>query len=968
MVWLMMAVLWASLPANAQFSQFNDALVDAADQGARSTVTQLLRSSYPADSRGKFGVTALMRASYHGHKDIAELLLNVGANTNAVDIGGATALHLASRQGHVELVRLLVQYGAYPELADNEGWTPLMRAVSGEHRAVSMLLLEKGADVNAVNRARDTPLMIAVQKGNAALAEVLIKAGANANHINARGISVLQAAQRRNDSRLTSLIAGHAKGGPASMAAKAPVKKPLSAYENFSMDVRDKNLPASLRSKAEQQAGTIAEARPPVRSGVPVPQSMSEQVRSIVARAEGKAPALATLDEAEITDLQDMPWRAGDDEPVEVAVNDDKKESALEKLFARDVAAPRSEAENAFANEDALETGLDLTQAGSAVPVPVSRPVFMASLPWREAPREPIDLAQTLQQSGFPGGPPASMQRSTAPVAAPAPVAEESIAQEEEEPTEIVELEAEDAAEPEVEIAAAEPEPEPEPVVIAPPRPVQGTPWATPNKLMEPGARQNNLTKIIAAPEPAAPAAEDAPLIMQASKAPPAPAPVPSSQPVLVTTQKELDSKMRQIAVLPDIEVIEAQPEVQQAKQEIAASSAQPSVSPQKTVTQNAPEMVRPARIVPPSVTDTDAGYDEVKPVDVTAPVPPAGMRADMDIDEEFEEIEPATAPKSMAKTAAPATISKPAPQQETEEEIDEELLYANANTPAKPAPQLSQAPVTPAPAAPVTEVRNAAIVPPNEVDSALSPGEVEVSEAVRVPLSTRRDVAVKAAPVATATLPTRGSGSFYPSEMANDKRYWIDIKDFATEEDAIRFFDAMAAQEELFLRMRVMRPATARPGLVQPITLRVGTFESAQNASDTCLLFQQQGKRCGLVQEQGESAPVRTAQGHRLGFERGGYRSNSAFVNNSGADYYWVQLGTYTNEFDAIGRWQQLRTQHQDVLASLKVNIFAPKRSSAGNPSLRLRAGPFNAKSDANATCRALKERSVSCIAVMGK
>jgi ankyrin repeat protein len=47
-----------------------------------------------------------------GHKDIAELLIDNGANVNARTTAGVTPLWEAKEQGHQEIVELLRKYGA----------------------------------------------------------------------------------------------------------------------------------------------------------------------------------------------------------------------------------------------------------------------------------------------------------------------------------------------------------------------------------------------------------------------------------------------------------------------------------------------------------------------------------------------------------------------------------------------------------------------------------------------------------------------------------------------------------------------------------------------------------------------------------------------------------------------------------------------------------------------------------------
>lgn len=54
----------------------------------------------------------------HGHRDTVKLLLEVGADINAVDIDGWTPLMFAVRDGTLDIVRLLIQSGANTDITD----------------------------------------------------------------------------------------------------------------------------------------------------------------------------------------------------------------------------------------------------------------------------------------------------------------------------------------------------------------------------------------------------------------------------------------------------------------------------------------------------------------------------------------------------------------------------------------------------------------------------------------------------------------------------------------------------------------------------------------------------------------------------------------------------------------------------------------------------------------------------------
>ena len=56
------------------------------------------------------GQTALMLAASHGRYDMAELLLEAGADVNARDEDGSTALMCACEHGYIDIVQMLLSH------------------------------------------------------------------------------------------------------------------------------------------------------------------------------------------------------------------------------------------------------------------------------------------------------------------------------------------------------------------------------------------------------------------------------------------------------------------------------------------------------------------------------------------------------------------------------------------------------------------------------------------------------------------------------------------------------------------------------------------------------------------------------------------------------------------------------------------------------------------------------------------
>ena len=93
--------------------------------------------------------------------DIATVHAHIDAGTNidmVDDWTGKTALHYAAEYGHLEIAELLLNNGADVNRRDDDKATPLYFAAAGGFLEVARLLLIYGADINAKDKARETPM------------------------------------------------------------------------------------------------------------------------------------------------------------------------------------------------------------------------------------------------------------------------------------------------------------------------------------------------------------------------------------------------------------------------------------------------------------------------------------------------------------------------------------------------------------------------------------------------------------------------------------------------------------------------------------------------------------------------------------------------------------------------------------------------------------------------------------------
>ena len=124
---------------------------------------------------GHKGRTLLHAASADGLVDIAQWLLDIGADANAQDDSRGTPLYFAAINGHLRLVWILLGRGADVNAAATDNYTLLHKASSGGHISTVRLLIEHGADVHARDKTQLTPLHYAQ---NAGTMRLLIEHGA----------------------------------------------------------------------------------------------------------------------------------------------------------------------------------------------------------------------------------------------------------------------------------------------------------------------------------------------------------------------------------------------------------------------------------------------------------------------------------------------------------------------------------------------------------------------------------------------------------------------------------------------------------------------------------------------------------------------------------------------------------------------------------------------------------------------
>ena len=211
------SALFAQTPPNTWEVLKYSGLFEAVVERDPVALNQHIATTKKIDERDEHGRTALHVATYTANYEAMRLLVEAGADPNALeyerydivtiaavanDIEGlrltlelgaspgnttslydGTALIAAAHLGHVEVVQTLIRAGAPLDHVNNLNWTALIESIvlgDGGERHVATLksLVDAGANVNLGDGYGRTPLSLARQSGYTEMVAILTAAGA----------------------------------------------------------------------------------------------------------------------------------------------------------------------------------------------------------------------------------------------------------------------------------------------------------------------------------------------------------------------------------------------------------------------------------------------------------------------------------------------------------------------------------------------------------------------------------------------------------------------------------------------------------------------------------------------------------------------------------------------------------------------------------------------------------------------
>ncbi len=189
------------------------------------------------NARDDSGLSAVLTAAYYQEPDIAQLLVQRGAELNlyeACTVGelsrvkawierqpelvnayapdGFQPLGLAAFFGQIEIVEFLLSHGAEVNSPSRNAMRvmPLHSAIANQRVEIVKLLLDHGADVNATQADDFTPLHEAAQIGLPDVTQWLLDHGANINaRLSSNGRTPLALAIEHKHEEVAELLRKH---------------------------------------------------------------------------------------------------------------------------------------------------------------------------------------------------------------------------------------------------------------------------------------------------------------------------------------------------------------------------------------------------------------------------------------------------------------------------------------------------------------------------------------------------------------------------------------------------------------------------------------------------------------------------------------------------------------------------------------------------------------------------------------
>ena len=154
---------------------FTQDIYDACRKGNLELIKQLSKVNPDTiNTPNKSGYTPLIIAGYRNQLEAVKVLLDLGANVNAVSEDG-TVLTAACYKSNTALVKILLEQHADVNVKNNAGTTPLMFAIMAENEEIVKLLMENKADTQTMDNSRKSAVDFAKDCDSKVIKQLIIK-------------------------------------------------------------------------------------------------------------------------------------------------------------------------------------------------------------------------------------------------------------------------------------------------------------------------------------------------------------------------------------------------------------------------------------------------------------------------------------------------------------------------------------------------------------------------------------------------------------------------------------------------------------------------------------------------------------------------------------------------------------------------------------------------------------------------
>ncbi|TXJ12269.1 ankyrin repeat domain-containing protein [Brachyspira aalborgi] len=196
--------------AGSKFNNSNDKspvdltlLEKSAENSAKITEMLIEKADKNIINDSLEGKTPLIIAVGNSYIDTAKILIENGADVNAIDFKGWSALSYAVNNGDIEIAKLLLTNRA--KIKDE-----LLIAIKSPivESSINMmkLLIDNKANINYTDENGFNPLNIAIESGDMEVTKFLITNGANVNSLMQDGVSLIGYAIAQNNMDLLQIL------------------------------------------------------------------------------------------------------------------------------------------------------------------------------------------------------------------------------------------------------------------------------------------------------------------------------------------------------------------------------------------------------------------------------------------------------------------------------------------------------------------------------------------------------------------------------------------------------------------------------------------------------------------------------------------------------------------------------------------------------------------------------------------